>query len=92
MTSDASMISILGMINLLLSYKDSSLIAEKWPKLRDRIYSVINNIDERKSSSTAQASGRRWGNVRASALKRRTPLSNSFKSATTEISDLSIVS
>ena len=64
MASDASMISVLGMINLLLGYKDSILITEKWPKLRDRIYSVIN--DERSSSGTVQASGSRWTKVRPS--------------------------
>ncbi|KAL7452366.1 hypothetical protein ACHAWC_004089, partial [Mediolabrus comicus] len=108
MASDASMISILGMINLLLGYRDSILIKEKWPKLRDRIYSVINHADERTSSSTSQATGKRWGKVRASfaakssftegaaAAKQPPPtkrksstLSNSIKSATTSVSDLS---
>ena len=108
MASDASMISILGMINLLLGYRDSILIKEKWPKLRDRIYSVINHAGERTSSSTSQATGKRWGKVRASfaakssftegaaAAKQPPPtkrksstLSNSIKSATTSVSDLS---
>ena len=111
MTSDASMISILGMINLLLGYKDPTRITEKWPKLRDRIYSVINNVEERTSSSTSQAAGRRWiGKSRASfrakssfteggvstkpnqppVVKRKSStLSSSFKSATTDVSDLS---
>jgi len=64
MTSDASMISVLGMINLLLGYKDSILITEKWPKLRDRIYSVIN--EEKTASGTVQPAGSRWTKVRIS--------------------------
>ncbi len=97
MASDASMISVLGMINLLLGYKDSVLITEKWPKLRDRIYSIIN--EERTASGTVQAGGGRWTKVRhtlkakssfvessASAkLKRRASLlTNSNQRATTE--------
>uniref|UniRef100_A0A7S2LCR7 Uncharacterized protein n=1 Tax=Skeletonema marinoi TaxID=267567 RepID=A0A7S2LCR7_9STRA len=95
MTSDASMISVLGMINLLLGYKDSILITEKWPKLRDRIYSVIN--EERTPSGTVQAAGSRWTKVKVTlkaksslaetgALakqKRRSSLSHSFQSTTT---------
>mmetsp|Transcript_206 Transcript_206/g.348 ORF Transcript_206/g.348 Transcript_206/m.348 type:complete len:1383 (+) Transcript_206:113-4261(+) len=94
MTSDASMISVLGMINLLLGYKDSILITEKWPKLRDRIYSVIN--EEKTSSGTVQAAGSRWTKVKVTlkaksfaetgALakqKRRSSLSHSFQSTTT---------
>lgn len=128
MTSDASMISVLGMINLLLGYKDSILITEKWPKLRDRIYSAIN--DERTPSGTIHGAGSRWTKVRtsfgakssfsegsiltnqplsvskrrSSALsksnsikstttttteRRSSALSNSIKSVTTEVSDLS---
>ena len=95
MTSDASMISILGMINLLLGNKDSTLITKKWPKLRDRIYGVIN--EERTLSGSTQTTGGRWAKVRdsisSSKQRRRAsilsnlnatpPLSSSTKSTTT---------
>lgn len=51
LNSDASMISILGMINLLLMGNKQSpeVILQKWHSLRDRVNSVIN-LTQRKSN------------------------------------------
>jgi len=54
LNSDSSMISILGMINLMLLGQDHSLSLDRWHALRDRIYSVINSLHSNVQSNEVQ--------------------------------------
>ena len=57
--SDTSLISIIGMINLMLLGQKQSpdVIIKKWHALRDRIYTVINSMENGDEVKTASKSG-----------------------------------
>jgi len=56
LNSDASMIPILGMTNLvLLGHKSPDAIVDKWHALRDRIRAVINSLQNSSNGSEGQS-------------------------------------
>jgi len=57
--SDTSLISIIGMINLMLLGQKQSpdVIIKKWRALRDRIYTVINSMENGDEVKTESKSG-----------------------------------
>ena len=57
--SDTSLISIIGMINLMLLGQKQSpdVIIKKWHALRDRIYTVINSMENGDEVKTESKSG-----------------------------------